>query len=120
MELHHSKHHNTYVTNFNAATEKLATAVAEDDVTSIVAAQAAIKFNGGGHLNHEFFWESLAPISEGGGDTSNAGQVVEMLERDFGSVDAFKAHFNANTAAIQGSGWGWLAYNTATQKLEYH
>ena len=52
MELHHSKHHNTYVTNFNAATEKLATAVADDDVTGIVAAQAAIKFNGGGHLNH--------------------------------------------------------------------
>ena len=61
MELHHSKHHNTYVTNFNAATEKLATAVADDDVTGIVAAQAAIKFNGGGHLNHSIFWQNLAP-----------------------------------------------------------
>ena len=67
MELHHSKHHNTYVTNFNAATEKLATAVADDDVTGIVAAQAAIKFNGGGHLNHSIFWQNLAPQSEGGG-----------------------------------------------------
>ena len=51
---------------------------------------------------------------------SKAGLVVRLLERDFGSVEAFKAHFNAKTAAIQGSGWGWLAYNTTTKKLEYH
>ena len=75
MELHHSKHHNTYVTNFNAATEKLATAVADDDVTGIVAAQAAIKFNGGGHLNHSIFWQNLAPPSGGGGAPTRAQKL---------------------------------------------
>ena len=117
MELHHSKHHNTYVTNFNAATEKLATAVADDDVTSIVAAQAAIKFNGGGHLNHSIFWQNLAPQSEGGG-APPTGDLSSKIDADFGSFDQMKTKLSQMTVAVQGSGWGWLGYNPATDALQ--
>ena len=117
MELHHSKHHNTYVTNFNAATEKLATAVADDDVTGIVAAQAAIKFNGGGHLNHSIFWQNLAPPSEGGG-APPTGALSAAIDADFGSFDAMKTKLSQMTVAVQGSGWGWLGYNKATDALQ--
>ena len=117
MEIHHSKHHNTYVTNFNAATEKLAVAVAEENVTAIVAAQAAVKFNGGGHLNHSIFWQNLAPPSEGGG-APPTGALSAQIDADFGSFDAMKTKLSALTVAVQGSGWGWLGYNPATSTLQ--
>jgi superoxide dismutase, Fe-Mn family len=60
MEIHHSKHHNTYVTNLNAAMPKLKAAEEKGDVTAIVQLQAAIKFNGGGHMNHTIFWQVRA------------------------------------------------------------
>jgi superoxide dismutase len=60
-----------------------------------------------GHINHTFFWKILAPTSSGGGKLPD-GKLKTALERDFGSVEAFKKEFNAKTAAIQGSGWGWL------------
>jgi Fe-Mn family superoxide dismutase len=63
-----------------------------------------------GHINHSFFWKILAPASSGGGKLPE-GRLKTALERDFGSVDAFKKEFNAKTAAIQGSGWGWLVCN---------
>ncbi|KAG8811090.1 hypothetical protein FRC18_003672, partial [Serendipita sp. 400] len=60
-----------------------------------------------GHVNHSFFWKILAPASSGGGQLAD-GPLKAAIEKDFGSVDAFKKQFNATTAAIQGSGWGWL------------
>jgi superoxide dismutase len=60
-----------------------------------------------GHVNHSFFWKILAPTSSGGGKLPE-GKLKTALENDFGSVEAFKKQFNAKTAAIQGSGWGWL------------
>merc|ERR1711884_680831 len=59
MQLHHSKHHQTYVNNLNAAEEKLAEASAKNDVSAIIGLQGAIKFNGGGHINHSIFWKNL-------------------------------------------------------------
>ena len=64
MQLHHSKHHNTYVTNFNAAMEKYAEAEQKGDIAGMIALQGAIKFNGGGHVNHSIFWKNLAPPGE--------------------------------------------------------
>ena len=58
MELHHSKHHNTYVTNLNATVEKIDAAMAKGDVSATIALQGALKFNGGGHINHCLFWEN--------------------------------------------------------------
>jgi len=66
MQLHHSKHHATYINNLNVAEEKLDQARAKNDVSSIIALAPAIKFNGGGHLNHSIFWQNLSP--KGGGE----------------------------------------------------
>ena len=68
MEIHHSKHHAAYVTNFNAAEEKLNEAQAKGDIAAAIALQGAIKFNGGGHVNHSIFWTNLAPTKLGGGE----------------------------------------------------
>ncbi|KIM24480.1 hypothetical protein M408DRAFT_331729 [Serendipita vermifera MAFF 305830] len=114
MELHHSKHHQTYVTGLNAAEDGYAKATTTQQKIGLLA---AIKFNGGGHINHSFFWKILAPTSSGGGKFSD-GKLKSAIEKDFGSVEAFKKEFNAKTAAIQGSGWGWLGYNTSTKRLE--
>jgi len=114
MVLHHSKHHQAYVTGLNAAEEAY---VKAPSTRERIALQAALKFNGGGHINHSLFWRNLAPAKQGGGELKD-GKLKAALERDFGSVDAFKKQFNAATAGIQGSGWGWLGYNTKTGKLE--
>merc|ERR1719251_267651 len=68
MELHHSKHHATYVNNLNAALEKRAEAEAKGDIAAVVALDKAINFNGGGHVNHSIFWQNLAPAGKGGGE----------------------------------------------------
>ncbi|PIS02497.1 MAG: superoxide dismutase [Chlamydiae bacterium CG10_big_fil_rev_8_21_14_0_10_42_34] len=117
MELHYKKHHQGYVTNLNAALEKYHEAETKNDVAQMVALQAAVKFNGGGHINHSIFWSILAPVSKGGGGNPS-GDLAKMIERDFGSFDAFKEKFNSTTSAIQGSGWGWLGYSKANKRLE--
>jgi Fe-Mn family superoxide dismutase len=117
MELHYKKHHQGYVANLNAALEKYHEAESKNDVAQMVALQAAIRFNGGGHINHSIFWTILAPISEGGGGMPK-GELAAMIHRDFGSFEAFKEKFNAITIAIQGSGWGWLGYNKTQKRLE--
>ncbi|EIM79240.1 manganese and iron superoxide dismutase [Stereum hirsutum FP-91666 SS1] len=115
MTLHHTKHHQTYVNGLNAAEESYAKS---SDVKEQIKLQSALKFNGGGHINHSLFWKNLAPTSQGGGQLPEGSQLKKAIERDFGSVEEFKKKFNAATAAIQGSGWGWLGLNPTTKKLE--
>ena len=67
MELHHSKHHNTYVTSLNNFSEQMASAQSSQDAATQIALQPLINFHGGGHINHTLFWENLAPSSRGGG-----------------------------------------------------
>ncbi|EIN05061.1 manganese superoxide dismutase [Punctularia strigosozonata HHB-11173 SS5] len=114
MKLHHSKHHQTYVNGLNAAEEAYASASTPKER---IALQPALKFNGGGHINHTLFWKNLAPASAEGGKLAD-GPLKQAIERDFGSVEAMKKELNTKTAAIQGSGWGWLGYNKSTGKLE--
>jgi len=100
--------------------EKAATALANGDHKTHVELSQGIKFNGGGHLNHEFFWESLSPVGERGGVLPAEGSDLHnSIVHAFGSMDAFISHFSANTAAVQGSGWGWLAYNKTSGDLEF-
>ncbi|XP_072019192.1 superoxide dismutase [Mn], mitochondrial-like [Amphiura filiformis] len=106
MELHHMKHHQTYVNNLNATEEKLAEAHEKGDVISMIGLQSALKFNGGGHINHCIFWEILSP----GGGGVPAGDLGEAITRDFGSFDKMKDKLSAASIGIQGSGWGWLGY----------
>lgn len=116
MELHHSKHHAGYVKNYNAAVEKYEEAKAKNDVAAMISLQSALKFNGGGHVNHTLFWETLAPISKGGGEPS--GEVVKAIEQEFGSLEKFQEKFNAITGPIQGSGWGWLGFDKSEKRLK--
>jgi Fe-Mn family superoxide dismutase len=116
MDLHYSKHHQAYVTNLNAALEKYHEAETKNDVASMIALQQAIKFNGGGHINHSIFWTILAPQSKGGGHLPK-GELATMIERDFGSFDAFKDKLTTAATSIQGSGWGWLGYNKNLKHL---
>jgi Fe-Mn family superoxide dismutase len=69
MRLHYTKHHQTYVNNLNTAEEQLSGAVREQDPAGYIALASALKFNGGGHINHSIFWTNLAPPKKGGGDT---------------------------------------------------
>ncbi len=105
MELHYKKHHQAYVTNVNTALEKYHEAGSKGDLAAMIALQQAIKFNGGGHINHSIFWTNLAPIGKGGGEAPK-GPLLQALQKDFGSLDAFIEKFSEQTVAIQGSGWG--------------
>jgi len=106
MTLHHTKHHNSYVTNLNTAIAALNTANAANDVAGIIAAQSAINFNGGGHINHSLFWQNLAPNA-----TAATGPLKEAIDKKWGSQADFVTAFNARLATLQGSGWGWLVKN---------
>ncbi len=116
MQLHHQKHHQAYINNLNQVLEKYHEAEAKNDMPKAVSLQPSIRFNGGGHINHSLFWENLCPPKNALGKPS--GQVLEAIEKDFGSFTDFQKRFNAETAAIQGSGWGWLAYNKPRQQLD--
>ncbi|TFJ38923.1 superoxide dismutase [Carnobacterium divergens] len=111
MHLHHDKHHNTYVTNLNAAIEKhpeLGSKTIEELMSNLDAIpediRTAVRNNGGGHVNHTFFWEILAP-NTGGVPT---GEVKEAIDATFGSFDKFKEEFAAAATTRFGSGWAWL------------
>ncbi|GAB6024988.1 Superoxide dismutase [Mn], mitochondrial [Chamberlinius hualienensis] len=113
MKIHYTKHHATYVTNLNVAEEKLAEAQAKNDVSAIIALQPALKFNGGGHINHSIFWKNLSPK---GGEPE--GDLLDAIRADFGSVENMKTNLAAASVAVQGSGWGWLAFNPGSRKLQ--
>lgn len=119
MHLHHDKHHQAYVNNLNAALEKypeLQNKSAEDlirDLNSVPEdIRAAVRNNGGGHVNHSMFWEIMGP--NGGGEPT--GEIAAAISRDFGSFDALKQQFNDAGAKRFGSGWAWLV-RTAQGKL---
>jgi Fe-Mn family superoxide dismutase len=97
MTIHHTKHHATYVNNLNAAMEKLDAAVSAGDVSGIIAMQGALKFNGGGHLNHTLFWENLSPTK-----TAPKGDLDAAIKGSFGDLDKLKAEMSAKSIAVQG------------------
>jgi superoxide dismutase, Fe-Mn family len=106
MEIHHTKHHQAYITNLNNAIN--GTALAEKSLEDIFASMsqhsAAVRNNGGGHWNHTFFWEILSP--NGGGKPS--GKLLSAIEAKFGSFDSFKEEFAKAGMTRFGSGWAWL------------
>lgn len=116
MQLHHQKHHQTYVTNFNKALEHLDQAMAKGHSPTIVKLQSAIKFNGGGHINHSVFWKNLTPVREGGGEPPK-GSLAWAVENQFGSLDSLIQKVNVEGAALQGSGWVWLALDKDQKRL---
>src|SRR4030095_16155984 len=119
MEIHHGKHHGTYVTNLNkaiAGKADLESKSIEQLVAHLDAVPADIKGvvrnNGGGHLNHSMFWKMLAPKAAG----AASGALSDEISKAFGSLDAFKEKFEAGGLGRFGSGWVWLVVNGS--KLE--
>lgn len=111
MQLHHSKHHQTYVDKLNSAIESepsvkgLSLDELLSDLTSLPESiQTAVRNHGGGHYNHSLFWQWMSP--DGGGEPS--GQVGDALVQRYGSYQAFVDEFTAKALAVFGSGWVWL------------
>lgn len=117
MSLHYNKHHAAYVANLNKALEQLATAEQKNDLDTQISLQRAIKFNGGGHINHSIFWTNLAPVNKGGG-TPPEGALAKAIDQTWGSLDKFVEQMSAKAVAIQGSGWGWLGYDKSNGRLK--
>ncbi|MFB5283732.1 MULTISPECIES: superoxide dismutase SodA [Peribacillus] len=114
MNIHHTKHHNTYVTNLNAAiegNEELQSKSIEELVANLDAVpeaiRTAVRNNGGGHANHSLFWTILTPNGSG----APAGELADAIAAKFGSFDAFKEEFAKAAATRFGSGWAWLVVN---------
>ncbi|WP_270996959.1 superoxide dismutase [Listeria seeligeri] len=119
MEIHYTKHHNTYVTKLNEAVAghaDLASKPVEELVANLDSVpediRGAVRNHGGGHANHTLFWSILSP--NGGG--APTGNLKTAIESEFGTFDEFKEKFNAAAAARFGSGWAWLVVNNG--KLE--
>jgi Fe-Mn family superoxide dismutase len=108
MELHHSKHHQTYVTGLNNALNSYQAAQSSNDVPNQIQLQSLIKFHGGGHINHSLFWKNLAPPTSTDASPSSAPKLSEAIKATWGTEDGFKKKFNAALLGLQGSGWGWL------------
>ena len=112
MEIHHTKHHQAYVNNVNAALEgsPLAGQAVETVIADLnkvaEAKRTAVRNNGGGHANHSLFWQLLTPAAKSG---APAGELLDDLKSTFGSVDSFKELFGKAAATRFGSGWAWLS-----------
>ncbi len=115
MEIHHGKHHATYVNNLNAALEKhpdLQSKSAEDlirDLSSVPEAiRTAVRNNGGGHVNHTLFWQIMAPNAGG----KPSGDLATAIDKELGGFDSFKEQLAKAGATRFGSGWAWLCVKT--------
>ena len=111
MEIHHDRHHQAYITNLNnaiAGKTDLEAKSALDLITSLASVpddiRGAVRNNGGGHVNHSFFWKVIAP----GGAKAPSGDLAAAIDAAFGSFDAFKEAFAKAGATRFGSGWAWL------------
>lgn len=120
MNIHHTKHHNTYVTKLNDALkdhpdlqgQSVETLLADLDRLPD-AIQTAVRNNGGGHANHSLFWTLLSP--NGGGEPT--GELADKIAQTFGSFDAFKEKFTTAATTRFGSGWAWLVVNNGELEI---
>ena len=110
MEIHHTKHHQTYITKLNAALEKepsLKTKSLEQLLSSIKTLPESVKSDirnhGGGHWNHSFFWTVIGPDKN-----APSEKLLAAIHKDFGNIESFKDQFERKSVGIFGSGWGWL------------
>jgi Fe-Mn family superoxide dismutase len=120
MNIHHTKHHNTYVTNLNNAlqgNEELLSKSVEEVVANLdavpEAVRTAVRNNGGGHANHALFWQILSP--NGGG--APTGELADAINNKFGSLESFKEEFAKAATTRFGSGWAWLSVSNGELEL---
>ena len=113
MQLHHDKHHKTYVEGANKAVDGLAEAREKGDFERIAALEKALAFNASGHVLHSIFWQNLAPGAGG----QPEGELLEAIKDGFGSFDTFKTQLSKAAGSIMGSGWGALAWDPLAKRL---
>jgi superoxide dismutase, Fe-Mn family len=113
MQLHHDKHHKTYVDGANQACERLAEARQKGDFTKIGAIEEALAFNVSGHVLHSIFWRNMSP--DGGG--APTGKLAEAIDRDFRGFDTLKQQMTKSAATCMGSGWAALMWDTVSARL---
>lgn len=113
MELHHDKHHATYVKGANTALEQLADARGSDDFDTISMLQKNLAFNLSGHVLHSVFWTNLSP--DGGGEP--AGELGTAIADTFGGFERFRNHMNKAASTIQGSGWALASWDPSGQRI---
>lgn len=116
MKIHHDLHHKSYTDGLNKALASLAACRDSGDFGPIQQLSRQLAFHAGGYFNHIVFWENMAPAGKGGGGKPD-GKLAADIARDFGSYDKFAAQFNAAAAAVEGNGWGVLAYHPALKRL---
>ena len=112
MELHHSKHHQAYVTGANAALAAMAEARETNNFANLPKLQKDLAFNLGGHINHSIFWQNLSAES-----SAPEGELASAIGEYFGSFEAFQRHFSAAAIGIQGSGWAYLAWDVVGNQM---
>ena len=113
LQLHHGKHHKTYVDKANETLEKLEEARGKEDFSRLAGLEKALAFNLSGHVLHSIFWRNLTPD---GGDAPN-GELARLISRDFGSFQAFKRQLSEVAATVMGSGWAALCWEPLAQRL---
>ena len=113
MEMHHSKHHATYVAGANTALEQLAEARESGNFGTIPKLEKDLAFHLGGHINHSVFWKNMSP--DGGGEPD--GEVAAAIDEFFGSFSAFQGQFGATANSLQGSGWALLVWDPLGERL---
>jgi Fe-Mn family superoxide dismutase len=113
IELHHDKHHATYVAGANQTLEKLEAARESGDFGAIVGLEKALAFNLSGHVLHSLYWNNMSP--DGGGKPE--GELESAIDEFFGSFDGFKSQLTEATTTVQGSGWGALMWDPLGQRL---
>lgn len=114
MQLHHDKHHQTYVTGANTALEKLEEARAKGDFGAINKLEKDLAFNLGGHINHSVFWKNMSP--DGGGRPEGT-ELAAAIDEYFGSFEGLQKQFNEAAKGLQGSGWGMLVWDVLGGRL---
>jgi superoxide dismutase, Fe-Mn family len=115
MEIHYTKHHAAYTKKFNDAVkdEKLEGLTTEEIFAGVEKYSAAIRNNGGGYYNHNFFWQTLSPS----GGAEPAGELLKEIEKNFGGFAAFKESFTKAATSVFGSGWAWLVKQEGSLKI---
>ncbi|MFA4818883.1 MAG: superoxide dismutase [Patescibacteria group bacterium] len=118
MEIHHTKHHAAYVTKLNEAlapAPELQSKTIEELLSNLNVVpekiRTAVRNHGGGHYNHSLFWQGLSPVK-----TEPAGQLLDLLNKDFASLQNFMEQFNKSAASVFGSGWAWLVATTNNEQ----
>jgi superoxide dismutase, Fe-Mn family len=113
MELHHGKHHASYVKAANSVLDQLTEARGKRDFTRLAALERALAFNLSGHVLHSIFWQNLSP--NGGGEPQ--GSLAEAIQKDFGDFDQFRTQFVKVASTIMGSGWAALVWEPLGEQL---